>query len=1006
MALTFYRQPRFLLLLLGLVAAFGLSALVTLPRLEDPTLSPRFARIKTLYPGAGAERVETQVTKVLEDEIWEVEELRSMRSFSRPNFSLVIVELKDDVEDLEAAWTKVRAKLELAEANLPPGARKPELENSDVRAYTFILALRWNLDSPSNEAILGRLTEDLEEVVFSVPGSEKTKFFGEPAEEVLVSLDQQKLSALGLSPATVAQRLGASQARLPSGQMNGQEGNLLIELDTEFRDLDTIAAVPVLDSPTAGHLSLADVASIKKVPRHPADSKALVSGRPAVVLGVYCEPNQRVDLWSQKMRTRLDEFATTLPSGVSLEILFDQSDYVKRRFDTLTFNLVMGALAVMLVVLAMMGWRAALVVGTALPLTSCMVLAGMALLGIPIHQMSVTGLIIALGLLIDNAIVVTDEMQAELAHGLDGPAAIQAVLSRLLVPLGSSTATTVLAFLPIALLPGGVGEFVGSIAMTVILALLASLFLSLTVLPVLLLWLRPSARPHPGFTRAFGDLLRKLLVRPWLGVALSLLLPLAGFYSVTLLKEQFFPPTDRDQFRLVIEMPAQTSLEATAAMADQIRLEALKHPRVQELHWFIGRSSPKFYYNLLGNQENQPNFAEALVEIDSPYDSLSVIRQLQTMLDERFPGARARAIQLEQGPPFDAPVEVHLFGPDTEKLRQLGEALRGELSAYPEVVQTRASLSDTQAKLEFRIDERQARRAGLDPTTTANFLQQSTQGVLAGELLEGSEELPIRVRLDDGDRATVEALQQLDIPSPAGRIPLPVLGDFKLTSDMAVVARRDRRRSNTVQAFLTAGVLPATVVEPLRERLESGEFALPPGYSYEFGGEAAERDRAVGNLATYVVPLVVLMAGSLVLAFRSFRLAGVVALVGLLSVGLAFGSLYLLGLPIGFNALIGTMGLLGVAVNDSTVVLAALQERKAADIPAVVEVVVGCSPHVLATTFTTVAGFLPLLLGADRFWHPLAATIAGGVTGATLLALVLCPCLFVLLGIAGQRRPG
>lgn len=997
MALTFYRWPRFLLLFLGLIAVSGLAALTGLPRLEDPTLSPRFSLVKTAYAGASAERVESQVTKVLEDEISEVAELREIRSNSRAGYSVITLELADDVTDLEAAWTQVRQKIDLAEARLPQGTGKPELEKQDVRAYALILGLVWKSPETVNHAVLKRLGEQLEDRLLALPGTEKREFFGQPDEEVTITLEQRRLTALGLSVAQVAEKVARSEARLPSGAVRGPHSEMLLELNTEFDSLARLRRLPVVTAPRGGQLELQEIARVDKGIRRPTGEQALVGGQTGLVLAVYCESDYRVDLWTDQVDLALAEFSSELPPGVELEVLFRQGDYVQRRLQTLMFNLAAGAAAVMVVVLLIMGWRSALVVGSALPLTFALALTAMSMTGIPIHQMSVTGLIIAIGLLIDNAIVVTDEMQQELEAGHSPEEAIAEVQRRLTVPLASSTATTIFAFLPIALLPGGTGEFVGSIAKTVIMALVASLALSLTVLPTLLLWLNRGAIAlrEGSLTSLYRRLLGHLFRRPLLVVIVCLALSIAAFGSAAGLKEQFFPPTDRDQFRLLLELPAHTAQQATGEMATKVRQHCLQHPRVREVHWFLGRSVPKFYYNILQNRERETQLADGLVILDSAYGSGQVITELQQSLNRTFPEARIRAVQLEQGPPFEAPVELHLFAADLDLLQEAGEQVRAQLARFPEVVQTRASLSEGATKLQFQLDEQRARRAGLDPAAVATALQAATEGVKVGHLRDGGEELPVRVRLQAQDRQTVESLDSFHLQTAEGSIHLASLGSMQLRSDRSIIPRRQRLRVNTVQAFLEAGVLPTTVLEPLL-----AELKLPNGVTYEVGGEAAQRNRAVGNLVTWLLPLVTLMLGSLVVAFRSFRLAGLVALVGALSAGPGLGALYLLGIPFGFMAIIGCMGLLGVAINDTTVVLAALlddERAKAGDAEATVEVVIKATRHVVATTLTTIAGFLPLLLGADRFWHPLAATIAGGVAGATLLALLFAPAAFLLL---------
>lgn len=995
LALALHRTPRFVVLLLLIIGTLGLAGFISLPRLEDPTLSPRFALIKTFMPGADATRIETEITEVMEKKLLEVNTIRLMRSQSRPGISVVIVELKDNIRDLEPAWAEVREKIDLASAEFPAEASQPEMERTDVRAYAMILGLAWRSQEPVNQALLQRQAQQLEDLILGVSGTEEIKTFGATPEEISIMIDRRKLQGLGLSMTDVQQRFAAQEARTVSGELMGDRNRYVMRTDSAFQSLEDLRSMPLIETAGGGFLGVEAVGSVRRGLQEPPQEKAFVSGDPAVVLGVYAEDKIRVDAWTKRVQAKIAKW--TLPPGIELVVLFEQNETVQARFGSLIQNLVLAVLAVMLVVLVMMGARAALVVGAAIPLTTACVLGALSFLEIPIHQMSVTGLIVALGLLIDNAIVVTDELKLEREEGHSEEEALKLVSKRLNVPLTSSTATTVLAFLPIALLPGGTGEFVGTIAVTVIIALLFSLFLSLNVLPSLFFWVMRTPKPKRDLWNSprLVALYRWLFARPFLSIALAVVLPLWGFSLLGTLREQFFPPTDRSQIRMVVELPNSRTLEATEQVTQAIRQRCLENERIQDVHWFLGRSQPKFYYNLMQNRDREPYYGEALIDLKDTANTRDLIRGLQKDLEARFPEARPRVIQLEQGPPFEAPVEIHLFGADQAAQKLGGEILRRALAENPEVASTRATLSDDLAQLEMILDLEQVRRAGLEPRDVARFLALSTQGSQVGTVFEDTEKLPVRLRLEDGQRKTLQELGDLQMATPKGPVPLRSLLSWNLKPEQAVLAHRQQQRCNSVQAFLQAGALPSKVLAPLVQKLESGELQLPVGVRYELGGEASERNRAVGNLVVYILPLTVMMVGSLVLAFRSFRLALLVGLVGLLSAGSGFATLAMLNIPFGFMAIIGFMGLIGVAVNDSTVVVTALQEDAAdGDLDKVAATVARSTRHVVATTLTTVGGFMPLLFGADRFWHPLAAMIAGGVAGATLLALLLCPIVF------------
>ncbi|MDC0935803.1 efflux RND transporter permease subunit, partial [Pirellulales bacterium] len=938
------------------------------------------------------------------------------------------IELKDNVYEVSDVWSRVRDKLDDAQPMLPVGAAKPDFEKLEVTAYAAIVGLVWDLPGEPNYAILRRHAESLEDVVRAIPGTRDVNVFGDPEEEIVAEVRHEDLAALGLTVADVARQLEASDAKVSAGVLRTGNDNLVIEVDTELASLERIRRTPIVASTSgsAGRIvTLGDIATVVRGFVQPQRKMALVDGREAVVLGALVKAEKRVDHWTSDFRAALDDFERGLPGGVRAKLLFEQNQYVETRLSTLLSNLLVGAAGILAVVWLMMGWRSALVVGTALPLSALMVLAGMRLLDVPMHQMSITGLIIALGLLIDNAIVMVDEVRQRRLAGDSPREAVAKSVRTMAVPLLGSTITTALSFAPIALMPGPAGEFVGSISISVILAIASSFLLAMTITPSLMAILDGSDDDDGHVRRRFRGLsLPKLTVayrrtldfvfrRPALGVVLGLLLPVAGFFGATTLVEQFFPPADRDQFQIQLTMPGQTSIGHAREVALAARELLLQDEAVTDVEWFVGESAPAFYYNMLANRAGTPQYAQALVQIREAKGARDVIRRLQRQLDSALPSGQFLVRQLEQGPPFEAPIELRVYGPDLDVLREIGNELRGHLAATDDVVHTAASLSEALPKLAIQVDEEKARLAGLDHIAIARQLDAALEGARGGSILETTEELPVRVRVSDPRRGDLDRIASLDLlPTAAGlagraSAPLSSIADVTLLPEISVIPHFDTLRMNEVQAYVVAGVLPAEVLTRFQQRLEDVDFAMPPGYRYELGGEASKRDDAVGNLMSSVGILAVMMAATLVLSFSSFRVAALIGAVALLSVGLSLGALATFGYPFGFMAIVGSMGLIGVAINDTIVVLAALREDPQARLghpEAVRDVVVRSTRHVLSTTLTTIAGFLPLILAGGGFWPPLATAIAGGVAGATILALYFAPSGYILLMCRGCRE--
>ncbi len=482
-----FRNPRFLTLTLLLMVFVGLVSFRLLPNSEDPELIPRFVSVTTRWPGANAERVDALVTEKIEQKLEEVEELKELRSISRAGFSFVGLAFKDSVtgERLERAVTRAQEKLSQVQPELPPGASVPQLNDNQIGAITLIAAVTWQDDSPVQPVLLSRYAEELSDVLRRVPGTNFVRLYGQASEEIVVEADPDQLNALGLTPAALAEKIRRSDAKVVAGQIQNETSDLIIEVGGEFESLDQIRQIPIAIGPQGRTLWLSDIAQVRKGIADPPSELALIDGRRGVAVAAQMEIENQIESWTKSALRGLDKFESRLPAGLGVEILFEQNHYTRQRLIDLGTNLVVGILLVFIATFVMMGWRSSIAVATALPLSILLTLAGMNVIGLGVHQMSIIGLIIALGLLIDNAIIIVDEITRKMKTGFGTEQAITESVHHLGLPLLGSTLTTVLAFTPLALMPGPVGDFCRAMAITVILALTSSLFVSLTLIPIL-----------------------------------------------------------------------------------------------------------------------------------------------------------------------------------------------------------------------------------------------------------------------------------------------------------------------------------------------------------------------------------------------------------------------------------------------------------------------------------------------------------------------------------------
>jgi len=560
-------------------------------------------------------------------------------------------------------------------------------------------------------------------------------------------------------------------------------------------------------------------------------------------------------------------------------------------------------------------------------------------------------------------------------------------------------------------------------AINVILSVASSLFISLLIIAPLAAMLnrwgvkdsaptRTVARGiSPGPLKPiFKRLVLSAIHRPLITSLVCGGLAFAGIASLSTLPDQFFPPAGRDQFHIELELPPNASFAELQTLTTEISKELNRNPRVIQTTWMLGRSAPAFYYNIITRRLRERGYAQGIVQLNSKENSAAEIRSIQHELQSKFPAARFLARQLEQGPPFAAPIEVRFFGPDLNVLRDLGSKARKLLSEIEDVVHVRTELNDSTPTVRINVSSEDAQLAGLRPGGIAQQINAQLEGAVGGFVLQQTEQIPVRVRVASDQRQSLEDLNQLNLVFPsaegARQVPLSAIADLKLEPTTAAVTRINSIRMQEVQAFLQAGTLPSKALAKLKTKMEESNWTMPPRYKMRFGGEASKRGEAVGNLMASVGLLVAAMITTLVLSIGSFRGALIIGMVAAMAVGFGGASLFLFGYPFGFMAIVGIMGLIGIAINDSIVVLTALSEDHDAatgDEQAILEVTLHETRHVLATTFTTIGGFLPLIAAGGGFWPPMAIAIAGGVVGCTILALIFVPSIFGWL--AKRNRP-
>ncbi|MEP1595174.1 MAG: efflux RND transporter permease subunit, partial [Halieaceae bacterium] len=949
-------------------------------------------------------------------------------SVSSSGVSIMTIKLQDTLprSELERSWSEIRDAIGDAQTEFPAGVPAPVFDNDQMAPYVQILAITAADDRDISPSLMNRLALDFADSARNFPGTRLVDIYGEPREEIRVAIDESAMIARGIGIADVSQALSAADTKMASGRASGAINDLLIEVSGDLDTMERVRQVIVRALPDGRAVRIADIATVSKTEASPPPSLALAQGKRAILVAVSAREGLQVDAWSRRFSEFVDSYREQAPAGINLITTYDQSLYTTERLSAVVANLGIGIALVLLVLLATLGWRAAVVVAFILPLCSLLSISVLAFMDMAIHQMSLTGLVVALGLLVDGSIVMTDQVRKQLLRGHSPIESISLGVRRLRIPLLSSTATTILAFMPMAILPGVPGDFLGSIAIAVVVMLGSSLLLALTITPVLAAWLLPggldaedqwwdrglkSGAVGALFTRSLDWSLR----RPVGSIALALALPVAGFLCFPTLTAQFFPGTDRDQFHVQVKLPDGRSIQDTRALVMRLDEQLRNEPMIRRVDWTIGESAPGFYYNMIRSREGMPSWAEALVMTTDVRTTDDLIRRLQHELDSDYPAARILVRGLDQGPPVNAPIEVEVRGPNLSILRTLGEEFRLRMERIAEVTHTNTSLVAGAPKVVFHLDENKLRLTRLQASGVANALNAALSGQSSGEVLEGTARLPVRARLTETDWGVAEQIGAMHLPvrgTNATGLPgisLATLGNYEVVPASSSIARKDGQRINIIQAFIIRGVLPEEALKQLAADLEANPIELPVGYSYRFGGNTDERAGVVEKIMAPMGLIIALLIATVVMTFNSWRLAAIAFFVCICSMGLSLLALAIFRYPFGVQALIGVIGSIGVSINAAIIIITALQLDDGAmngGLFAIRRVVMDSSRHIVSTTITTFGGFLPLILSGGGFWPPFAMAIAGGVLLSTIVSFYLVPPMFLLANRLGRNPVG
>ena len=1009
-------RPRIFLLFMLFIIAGGLLSYDSLPRQENPQLAERWGDITAVLPGATPERIETQIADVIEAQLREIDEIKIIDSKSSSGIVRVGLELKEIVSkgETDEVWAKVQDKLGES-IDLVPDGTEMSLSHSGPPT-TVLFALQWNGAGEPQMVILSRLANQLKRRLSNIVNSEQSKVYGDTKEEIYVGVDLDLLTDAGMSIQSIALAIDDYDSKRAIGNIVGQDSEFRVKAQDNIAIVNDLRKLPLQALNDYQILRLEDLATVEKAPVEPPIEIVTYNGIPSVFVEVRGKFSQRTDLYSKAVLRVAEAFKQDLPEEILLEVIFNESDFVEEKFSFLMQSILLATFIVLFLSYFMLGPRSAIIVSAVVPLTILLVLVGCTILNVPLHQTSVTGIILSLGLLIDNSIIVVEDYRYRKSLNLVNREAIYASIRHLSLPLLAATVTTGLAFMPMAAGKGASPEFVGDMAITIILAVTSSLFLALTVVPVLLKTMEESnflalnKSENNGFTqhrlrKGYRDFLGWAFSKPLRALVLSLILPILGFISFSFLDTDFFPNQGKKMFKVEVELDPNASIYATENRVVSIRDQILLEDYVDSDMWWVGRRLPRLLYNVIGGSsgEGSDNLATGVFFTSSYSKMDSSLTDLAKRLEKDHADVRVRVSKFTNGPPVEFPVIVAIFGDDNQILKSLGEELKSILAKSPQVSDVLAEQSASIAGLEIDLNEVDIAFSSKSAREIINEISSSTRGIYVGSMLDGNKEIPIRIKNKNREASEINQAALISINSPDGISYIESFADISYTSEINQINRYQGSRNNAVKAAVYPGKLASTVLNDVADELQAFEESLPAGYSIRQFGDAEERAESFGQLFSTFFLFLGLIVMTLVMILNSFRQASIILLVGILCIGLGFLGMFVGFQNFGFIGLVGIVGLAGLAINDSIVVLSHLNEdANGGQIPkeTLVDTTVRSTRHILTTSLTTMGGLFPLLF--DKFFETLAWAMCFGVMGSALLALLLIPSMFCFLGKVGR----
>ncbi|KER72011.1 multidrug transporter AcrB [Burkholderia cepacia] len=1002
------RHQALVVYLIALATLAGILAYTRLAQSEDPPFTFRVMVIRTFWPGATARQVQEQVTDRIGRKLQETPAIDFLRSYSRPGESLIFFTMKDSapVKDVPETWYQIRKKVGDIGYTLPPGVQGPFFNDEFGDVYTNIWTLEGDGFTPAQ---LHDYADQLRTVLLRVPGVGKVDYFGDPDQRIFIEVNNAQLTRLGISPQQLGQAINAQNDISSAGTLTTADDRVFVRPSGQFDNVDAIA--DTLIRINGRTFRLGDLATVKRGYDDPVVTQMRAGGKAVLGIGVTMQPGGDVIRLGKALDAESKDLQAQLPAGLKLTLVSSMPHAVEHSVDDF-LEAVAEAVAIVLVVsLVSLGLRTGMVVVISIPVVLAVTALFMYLFDIGLHKVSLGTLVLALGLLVDDAIIAVEMMAVKLEQGYTRARAAAFAYTSTAFPMLTGTLVTVSGFLPIALAKSSTGEYTRSIFEVSAIALIASWFAAVVLIPLLGFHLLPERKRHAHeahlpedhehdiydtrFYRRLRGWIDWCIERRFVVLLITGALFVVALMGFSLVPQQFFPSSDRPELLVDLRLPEGGSFAATLRETERLEKVIDKRPEIDHSVNFVGSGAPRFYLPL-DQQLQLPNFAQFVITAKSVKDREKLATWLETTLREQFPAVRWRLSRLENGPPVGYPVQFRVSGDSIATVRSIAEKVAATMRGDARTVNVQFDWDEpAERSVRFEIDQKKARELNVTSQDVSSFLAMTLSGTTVTQYRERDKLIAVDLRAPRADRVDPAKLAGLALPTPNGPVPLGSLGRFKPTLEYGVVWERDRQPTITVQSDVRAGAQGIDVTHAVDAKLNALRAQLPVGYQINIGGSVEESAKAQKSINAQMPLMAIAVFTLLMIQLQSFSRVLMVVLTAPLGLIGVVATLLLFGQPFGFVAMLGVIAMFGIIMRNSVILVDQIEQDIAVGhrrIDAIIGATVRRFRPITLTAAAAVLALIPLL--RSNFFGPMATALMGGITSATVLTLFYLPALY------------